>query len=171
MKADPDTPRPAALALAAAWLAVMLTLQAAPGQEAGAGLKDAARAFARRRVEGWFQSMNRPFPPFRIMGNIYYVGASDTAAYLITTPEGHILINSGFEATVPLIRDSVRKLGFRFEDIKVLLACHAHVDHAGGHADIKRQTGARIVMSEPDAALLARGGRGDFLPASDEVVG
>ncbi len=69
--------------------------------------------------------MNRPFPPFRIIGNLYYVGASDVATYLITTPDGHILINSGFEATVPLIRDGVRKLGFRYEDIKILLNNHA----------------------------------------------
>ncbi len=171
MKANPGTPRPPAIALAAALLAGMLAFQAAPGQDTGAGLKDAARGFARRQVEGWFRSMNRPFPPFRIIGNIHYVGASDTASYLIATPEGHILINSGFEATVPLIRDSVRTLGFHFEDIKVLLASHAHIDHAGGHAAVKKQTGARIVMSEPDAALLARGGRGDFLPASDEVLG
>ena len=115
--------------------------------------------------------MNRPFRPFRIIGNIYYVGASDIASFLIATPEGHILINSGFEATVPLIRDGVRTLGFRFEDIKILLNSHAHIDHAGGHATLRKQTGARIVMSEQDAALLARGGRGDFLPASDEVVG
>jgi metallo-beta-lactamase class B len=114
--------------------------------------------------------MNRPFPPCRIIGNLYYVGASDVASYLITTPNGHILINSGFEATVPLIRDSVRKLGFRFEDIKLLLNNHAHLDHAGGHATLKKQTGARIMMSEEDAALLARGGRGDFLPAKEEVV-
>jgi metallo-beta-lactamase class B len=171
IKAMISTFRPAAIALSAAWLVGTSAFQASPGQEAGDGLKDAARAFARRQVEGWFRSMNRPFPPFRIIDNIYYVGASDTASYLIATPEGHILINSGFEATVPMIRDSVRKLGFRFEDIKVLLAGHAHIDHAGGHASIKKQTGACVVMSEADAALLARGGRGDFLPASDEVVG
>ncbi len=166
-----NTWRRTVFSLAAALLAGSVTLRAVPAQGPGAGLKDAARSLARRQVEGWFRSMNRPFPPFRVIGNIHYVGASDTAVYLVTTPEGHILINSGFEATVPLIRDSVRTLGFRFEDIKILLASHAHVDHAGGHATVKEQTGARIVMSEPDAALLARGGRGDFLPASDEVVG
>jgi metallo-beta-lactamase class B len=163
--------RLAAIGAAAAWLAMAATPRAARAQAPGAGLKDAARTFARRQVEGWFRSMNRPFPPTRIIGDVYYVGATDTAAYLVTTPEGHILLNSGFEATVPLIRDSVRTLGFRFEDIKLLLAGHAHIDHAGGHAAVKKQTGARIVMSEPDAALLARGGRGDFLPASEEVVG
>jgi metallo-beta-lactamase class B len=163
--------RPTATALMMLLTAGAFAPRSAPGQDPGARLKAAAQGLARQQIEGWFRSMNRPFPPLRIIGNIYYVGASDTASYLITTPEGHILINSGFEATVPLIRDSVRKLGFRFEEIKILLASHAHIDHAGGHAVVKKQTGARIVMSEQDAALLARGGRGDFLPASEEVVG
>jgi metallo-beta-lactamase class B len=114
--------------------------------------------------------MNRPFEPFRLIGNISYVGASDVSSFLITTPEGHILLDSGFEATVPLIRAGVRKLGFRFEDIRILLNSHAHVDHAGGHALLKRLTGARIVMSAADARLLARGGRGDVLPVSEEVI-
>ena len=87
--------------------------------------------------------MNRPFPSFRMIGNIYYVGASDVSAFLIATPEGHLLINSGFEETVPLIRDGVQTLGFRFEEIKVLLNNHAHIDHAGGHALLKKLTGAR----------------------------
>jgi metallo-beta-lactamase class B len=171
MKANSDTLRPAANALIVVLLAGPLAVLPAPGQEPGGGLKEAARSFARKQVEMSFRAMNRPFRPFRIIGNIYYVGASDVASFLIATPEGHILINSGFEATVPLIREGVRKLGFRFEDIKVLLNNHAHVDHAGGHAALKKQSGARIVMSGEDAALLARGGRGDFLPASDEVVG
>ena len=78
--------------------------------------------------------MNRMFEPFRVIGNIHYVGASDVSSFLITTCDGHILIDSGFETTVPMIRESVRKLGYRFEDIKILLNSHAHLDHAGGHA-------------------------------------
>jgi metallo-beta-lactamase class B len=171
MGAGSNRLRRPAIAMAAAWLAAVAMAIVATAQDPAGGPIKAARAFARRQVEASFRAMNRPFPPCRIMGNLYYVGASDVASYLITTPDGHILINSGFEATVPLIRNSVRKLGFRFEDIKVLLNSHAHIDHAGGHATLKKQTGARIVMSEEDAALLARGGRGDFLPASDEVVG
>jgi metallo-beta-lactamase class B len=142
----------------------------AGGQEAGTRLKQAAQALAKTQIESSFRSMNRTFEPFRVIGNIQYVGASDISSFLITTPEGHILIDSGFEATVPLIRDNVRKLGFRFEDIKVLLNSHAHVDHAGGHALLKRLTGARIVMSEADARLLSNGGKGDFLPVSEGVV-
>lgn len=114
-----------------------------------------------------FQSWNRPFKPLRIIGNVYYVGAAGVSSYLITSPEGHVLIDTGFEQTVPLIRGSVKKLGFRMEDIKLILASHAHVDHTGGHALAKELTGARIVMSEPDAALLASGGKADFL---DEVM-
>lgn len=155
-------------------IAVVLSIAASPplatAQGPAGGLKDAARAFARRQIEASLRAMNRPFPPFRIIGNIYYVGAANTAVYLITTPEGHILINSGFDETVPLIRDSMKKLGFRIEDVKILLANHAHLDHAGGHAAIRRTTGARIVMSRADAELLERGGRGDFLPTAEDVV-
>src|SRR6266550_3879201 len=75
-----------------------------------------------------------PFPPFRIAGNLYYVGSKGLASYLITTPQGHILINSDLEESVPLLRASVEKLGFKFADIRVLLISHAHWDHDGGSA-------------------------------------
>jgi len=114
-----------------------------------------------------FQSWNQPFKPLRIIGNVHYVGASGVSSYLITSPEGHVLIDTGFEQTVPIIRENVKKLGFRMEDIKFILASHAHVDHTGGHALFKELTGARIVMSEADAALLASGGKDDFM---DEVM-
>src|SRR5580692_5841098 len=71
----------------------------------------------------------RPFPPFRIAGNLYYVGSADLASYLIATPQGLILINSSLEASVPLIRHSVEALGFHFSDIRILLISHAHDDH------------------------------------------
>ena len=74
----------------------------------------------------WYE----PFPAHRVIGNVYYVGSKDLASYLITTPEGHILINSGFEETVPLIRKSVESLGFKMGDIKILLASHAHSDQS-----------------------------------------
>lgn len=110
-----------------------------------------------------FREMNRPAPPFRIMGNLYYVGANSVTSFLITTPEGHILIDGGFVETVPLIRRGVEALGFRFEDIRVLLNSHGHIDHAGGLAEIKRLTGAKLIASELEAPLLERGGRGDDL--------
>ena len=107
------------------------------------------------------RSWNQPFEPFRIAGNLYYVGANDIASYLIATPEGHILIDGGFVETVPLIRESVKKLGFKIEDVKILLNTHAHYDHAAGLAELKKLTGAKLHASEKDAPMLARGGKDD----------
>lgn len=109
------------------------------------------------------RSWNQPVEPYRILGNVYYVGASDIASYLIATPEGHILLDAGFEETVPMIRDNVKKLGFRIEDVKTLIIGHAHYDHVGGLADLKALTKAKLAVSEADAALLAQGGKGDYL--------
>lgn len=109
------------------------------------------------------RSWNQPVEPFRIAGNLYYVGASDIAAYLVATPEGHILLDGGFVETVPLIRESVKKLGFKIEDVKILLNTHAHYDHAGGLAELKKITGAKLHASKADAPALARGGRNDPL--------
>ncbi len=108
------------------------------------------------------QAWNQPVKPFRVIDNIYYVGATEVSSFLITTPQGHILLDSGFEETVPLIRDNINKLGFKFEDIKILINSHAHFDHCGGFSDLKELTGAKLAVSEADAELLARGGKGDF---------
>src|SRR5687767_10903554 len=108
-----------------------------------------------------------PFPPFRIAGNLYYVGSKGLASYLVTTPEGHILINSNLEAGVPLIRASVEKLGFRFEEIRVLLIGHSHFDHDAGSARIKELTGARYMVMEGDVATVESGGRNDFQYGAD----
>jgi metallo-beta-lactamase class B len=108
------------------------------------------------------RSWNQPVEPYRIVGNLYYVGASDITSYLITTPEGHILLDGGFVETAPIIEANIRKLGFKLEDVKVLLNSHAHFDHAGGLAELKARTGAKFAASERDAPLLARGGKGDF---------
>jgi metallo-beta-lactamase class B len=107
------------------------------------------------------RSWNQPVEPFRIAGNLYYVGASDIASYLVATPEGHILLDGGFVETVPLIRESVKQLGFKIEDVKILLNTHAHYDHAGGLAALKALTGAKLHASEGDAPALARGGKDD----------
>jgi metallo-beta-lactamase class B len=109
------------------------------------------------------RARNQPMPPFRILGNLYYVGASDIAVYLITTPAGHILIDGGYVETVPLIRRSVEQLGFRLGDVKILLNSHAHQDHAGGFAELQRLTGARLYASVRDAPLLESGGKSDPL--------
>lgn len=103
------------------------------------------------------------FPAHRVIGNVYYVGSNDLASYLITTPEGHILINSGFEATVPLIRAGVEALGFKMSDIKILLASHAHSDHVAGHALAKELTGAKVYVMAGDDAVIASGGEGQYL--------
>ncbi len=109
-----------------------------------------------------WRSWNQPVEPFRIVGNIYYVGASDIASYLITTPHGHILLDGGFVETAPMIRDNIRKLGFKPEDVKYLLNSHAHFDHAAGLSQLKQWTGAKFVASREDGSLIARGGHGDF---------
>ena len=126
----------------------------------------AENAAIKREWESW----NAPFKPFRLTGNIHYVGASGISSFLITTPEGHILMDTGFETTVPRIRDRVTKLGFRFADIKIILNSHAHLDHAGGHALMQELTGERILMSEADASLLASVGTNDFTPYSKEMM-
>jgi metallo-beta-lactamase class B len=108
-----------------------------------------------------WRSWNQPFGPFRIVGNIYYVGASDIASYLITSPQGHILLDGGFVETAPMIRENIRKLGFKIEDVKVLLNSHAHFDHAAGLAQLKQWTGAKFVASREDGAQIARGGHDD----------
>src|SRR5256885_4793887 len=102
------------------------------------------------------------FPPHRIADNLYYVGSKNLASYLVTTSKGHILINSSFERTVPLIRSSVEKLGFRFPDIKILLASHAHDDHVEGHALVKQLTGAQVFVMKGDDEVIASGGRGQY---------
>jgi metallo-beta-lactamase class B len=118
-----------------------------------------------------WDSWNRPMKPFRIIGNIYYVGMTGISSFLITTPEGHVLLDTGFETSVPRIRDSVQQLGFKLTDIRILLNSHAHLDHCGGHARMKQLTGAQIVMSKADAALLAGGGTNDFTPYSPDMKG
>src|SRR4249920_1093784 len=82
----------------------------------------------------------KPFEPFRILGNIYWVGSYDLSTYLITTPQGHILINTGVGDTAKQIAASVEKLGFKMADVKILTATHGHYDHVAGMADLKRMT-------------------------------
>ena len=107
-------------------------------------------------------SWTRPFPPFRIAGNLYYVGSEDLASYLIVTPKGLILINSSLEASVPLIRKSVEQLGFHFSDVRILLISHAHFDHCAGSAKVKQLTGAKYFVMDGDAPVVESGGRSDF---------
>ena len=108
------------------------------------------------------QSDNEPVAPFRIIDNVYYVGASDITSFLITSPEGHILIDGGLAETAPQILRNIRTLGFKPEDVKILLISQAHYDHAGGLAALKKETGAKMFANKEEAALLARGGKQDF---------
>jgi metallo-beta-lactamase class B len=112
----------------------------------------------------------KPFPPFRIVANVYWVGTYDLSTYLITTPEGHILINTGLASTVPQIKSGVEQLGFKFSDVKVLTATHGHFDHVAGLAELKRMTGAQVVMSERDAELLESGAKSDFRFGDDPAA-
>ena len=105
---------------------------------------------------------NRPVEPFRIAGNLYYVGSSDISSYLIATPAGHVVIDAGYESTVPQIEKNIRSLGFNVEDVKILLNTQAHYDHAAGFAQLKKDTGARLMVSGPDADVIERGGHKDF---------
>ena len=99
---------------------------------------------------------DKPFPPHKIISNLYFVGTDEQSSFLIATDEGNILINSGYQATVPMIRDSVEKLAFRFVDTKILLGSHAHVDHMQGDALVKELTGARVMAMEQDVPALQK---------------
>ena len=116
--------------------------------------------FERRPItnEAWLE----PFPPVRIIGNLYHVGTNNLASYLITTPEGHILVNTGAYDSAELIRANIEELGFVFEDIKILLTQQAHWDHVADLAAIKRITGARMLAHEDDVAALEDGGNTDY---------
>jgi metallo-beta-lactamase class B len=109
-----------------------------------------------------WRERNRPVAPQRIAGNLYFVGTADLTAFLLTSPEGHVLLDGGLPETAPLIIESIERLGFRPDDVRVRINSHAHFDHAGGLAELKRRTGAVVAASALDAELMARGGRGDF---------
>jgi metallo-beta-lactamase class B len=108
------------------------------------------------------ESWSLDYEPFRIAGNLYYVGTYDLASYLIVTSNGNILINTGLPGSDSLIRKHIEALGFKFSDIKILLATHTHYDHVGAMAAIKKMTGAKIIVHEKDAPLLADGGNSDY---------
>ena len=109
-------------------------------------------------ANGWME----PFAPYKVIGNIYYVGSRGLSTYLIATPEGHIVINSSFEKNVPMIKDSIEKLGFKFSDVKILLISHAHNDHCAGSALFKELTGAKYMVMAEDVPEIEAGGKGNF---------
>lgn len=105
---------------------------------------------------------SKHYEPFRIAGNLYYVGTYDLASYLITTPAGNILINTGLASSEEDIRGNIEKLGFRFSDIKILLNTQAHYDHLGAMAAIKEKTGAQLMVEEQDKEVCETGGSADY---------
>lgn len=113
---------------------------------------------------------NRPFPAFKLAGNLYYVGTADLAAYLITTPRGNILINSDFAEDVPLIHKSIEQLGFKYGDTKILLISHAHADHDEGVGVIKRETGAKLMVMDADVPDVEGTGPGQPGAHVDRVL-
>ncbi len=121
-------------------------------------------AFAQKFIQPPVMSDNwsKDYEPFRIAGNVYYVGTYDLASYLIVTPAGNILINTGLAESAPMIKAHVEKLGFKFSDIKILLATHAHYDHVGAMAAVKEMTGAKMLIEESDAQVLGDGGNSDY---------
>src|SRR5580692_6549496 len=123
---------------------------------------NAARAQGASAPAGQANDWLVAFPAHRVVGNVYYVGSAGLASYLITTPAGHILINSSLEASVPLIQASVEKLGFKFSDIKILLISHAHGDHCAGSARVKELTGAKYMVMDGDVPVVESGGKTDF---------
>jgi metallo-beta-lactamase class B len=111
-------------------------------------------------LEAW----NQPVKPFRIIGNIHYVGTNFLSCYLITTPAGHILIDTAMQESAPLLRANIAALGFKLTDIKIILSSHAHFDHVAGHADMKNATGAQVYATAADALTLESGGTKGFNP-------
>ncbi|MEO6232481.1 MAG: subclass B3 metallo-beta-lactamase [Ferruginibacter sp.] len=111
-----------------------------------------------RVTEEW----ERPYQPFRIAGNLYYVGTYDLACYLVTTSKGNILINTGLASSAAQIKKNVETLGFKFTDIKILLTTQAHYDHMGAMAAIKKMTGAQLMADENEVSVLTDGGMSDY---------
>jgi len=104
----------------------------------------------------------KPYEPFRIAGNLYYVGTYDLACYLITTSKGNILINTGLASSASQIKKNIETLGFKFSDTKILLTTQAHYDHMGAMAFVKKQTGAKLMVNEKEAEVLKDGGASDY---------
>jgi metallo-beta-lactamase class B len=123
-----------------------------------------------RRNVGSPEDQNTAFPPHKIVANIYYVGTNSLASFLVTTPQGHILINTSYERTVPIIKSSVEKLGFKFTDIKIILGSHAHGDHMEGDALAKELSGAQVMAMAEDVPALQRMQPGGKAHPIDKVL-
>lgn len=134
-------------------LAALLLAHAAPPLASAAPSDDWSE-----QIRAW----NHPLAPFRMLGNLYYVGTAELASFLLATPEGLVLVDSGVEEGADQILAGIAALGFAPEDLKLIVNTQAHFDHAAGFAALKKRSGARLAAGAPDAALLARGGKDDF---------
>lgn len=133
-------------------IAVAIALASAAASAHAAAPAPAEDAFKETRI-GW----NKPAEPFKIIGSVYYVGTAGLGIYLIVTPQGDILIDGGLPESALLVEKNIAALGFKLSDIKILLNSHAHFDHAGGLAEMKRATGAKLYISAPDMPIVERG--------------
>ncbi|WP_407483228.1 GOB family subclass B3 metallo-beta-lactamase [Elizabethkingia meningoseptica] len=115
-----------------------------------------------KEPENTNEEWSRPYQPFRIAGNLYYVGTYDLASYLIVTDKGNILINTGLAGSLPMIKENIKKLGFNYKDIKILLLTQAHYDHTGALKDLQTETGAKFYADSADAEVLKTGGKSDY---------
>nr|WP_041756324.1 subclass B3 metallo-beta-lactamase [Bradyrhizobium sp. ORS 278] len=138
----------------------MLLLAATLAWTAGPAAAQSLPDFMKQVIATW----NTPTEPFKVIDNIYYVGTNGLASYLITTPQGHILIDTVMPESTALIETSIGKLGFKVADIKYVINTHAHIDHTGGLAQIKQETGAQMVAGAKDVPLL----EGGFYPGREE---
>jgi metallo-beta-lactamase class B len=138
--------------IAAVGISTMALAQAPPAGGPPAGGAAAAAA-----------ALKAPFPPFHIIGNIYYVGSAGLACYLVTTPAGNILLDTGYPDMAPMIEGNIKALGFKLADTKILINSHAHIDHGGGMAQIKMDTGAQLVAMAEDAPYFESGGHNDVI--------
>ena len=155
---------------------IMVAMVAMPTAQQPAGRALTQEEMFRRNV-GSREDQVTPFPPHRIVGNLYYVGTHSLSAFLVATPDGHILINTNWERAVEGLKTSVEALGFAFDDIEIILGSHAHGDHMEGDALVKEMTGARVMAMALDVPALRRMRPGDKphpidreLQDGDEVI-
>ncbi|MDA1185751.1 MAG: subclass B3 metallo-beta-lactamase [Acidobacteria bacterium] len=153
-------------------LGVIGTLAQGPGDSPAVTVRGQTytpRSILTRNM-GTEEDQTTAFPPHKVVGNIYYVGTRTLSSYLITTPEGHILIDSTYERNVRTIEQSVTDLGFAFSDIRILLGTHAHRDHQEGDALVKELTGAEVMMMAEDLPALQAMRPGDEPYPIDRVL-
>jgi metallo-beta-lactamase class B len=149
---------------AALAVAMVMAIPALAHAQAGAPPANApAPGAAPPNMAQMMASMKEAFAPFHVIGNIYYVGSKGLACYLITTPAGEILLDTGYPDMAPQIEGNIKTLGYKLSDVKILIDSHSHIDHAGGMAELKSATGGQLMSLAEDAVYLENGGHNDVL--------